>query len=294
MTATATLLKHHTTAAIDGGVDPMLPQTAVIKRIQYETLDTATYSLAFTDPAVAKRFRFLPGQFNMLYLPGIGEVAISISSDPAQPTALLHTIREAGNVTGAIAQLKKGDLIGVRGPYGSAWPVEKAENNDLIFVSGGIGLAPLRPAIYHIINHRERYKRVTILVGARSPADLLYPKEYDVWREHDIDVVITVDRADDSWRGQVGVVPMMFYRLRPDPRRTVVFSCGPEIMMRFVIYEALARRIPKRCIYLSLERNMKCAVGFCGHCQYGPFFLCKEGPVLSFDRVEPFFGVEEF
>jgi NAD(P)H-flavin reductase len=294
MTATATLLKHHTTAVNDGVVDPMLPQTAVIKRIQYETLDTATYSLAFTDPDVAKRYRFLPGQFNMLYLPGIGEVAISISSDPGQPEALLHTIREAGNVTGAIARLKKGDLIGVRGPYGSAWPVDKAKNNNLIFVSGGIGLAPLRPAIYHVINHRERYKQVTILVGARSPADLLYPEEYAVWREHDIDVVVTVDRADDSWRGQVGVVPMMFYKLRPDPRRTVVFSCGPEIMMRFVIYEALARRIPKRCIYLSLERNMKCAVGFCGHCQYGPFFLCKEGPVLSFDRVEPFFSVEEF
>ncbi len=294
MTATATLLKHHTTAEAYGIVDPMLPQTAVIQRIKHETLDTATYSLAFTDPAVAERYRFLPGQFNMLYLPGIGEVAISISSDPAQPKVLLHTIREAGNVTGAIARLKKGDLIGLRGPYGSAWPVDKAENNDLIFVSGGIGLAPLRSAIYHVINHRERYKQVTILAGARSPADLLYPDEYDVWRKHGIDVDVTVDRADDSWRGHVGVVPMMFYRLRPDPRQTVVFSCGPEIMMRFVIYEALARRIPKRCIYLSLERNMKCAVGFCGHCQYGPFFLCKEGPVLSFNRVEPFFSVEEF
>ena len=294
MTATATMLRHHTTAAQDGGVDPMLPLSAVIKGIQHETLDTATYTLAFTDPAAAERYRFLPGQFNMLYLPGIGEVAISISSDPGQSQTLLHTIREAGNVTGAIARLKKGDLIGVRGPYGSAWPVEKAEGNDLIFVSGGIGLAPLRPAIYHVARHRERYGQVTILAGARSPADLLYPAEYDAWRERDIEVIITVDRADDSWRGHVGVVPMMFYKLRPDPRRTVVFSCGPEIMMRFVIYEALARRIPKECIYLSLERNMKCAIGFCGHCQFGPFFLCKEGPVLSFDRVEPFFGVEEF
>jgi len=291
---TATYTKNHTTAAFDGLLDPMLPQTATIKRIQQETLDTATYSLAFTDPAVAERYRFLPGQFNMLYLPGIGEVAISISSDPGQPESLLHTVREAGNVTGAMARLKKGDLIGVRGPYGSAWPVEMAENHDLILVSGGIGLAPLRSAIYHVIRHRDRYKQVTILVGARSPADLLYQEEYETWREFNIEVVITVDRADESWRGHVGVVPMMFYKLRPDPRRTIVLSCGPEIMMRFVIYEALARRIPKDKIYLSLERNMKCAVGFCGHCQYGPFFLCKEGPVLSFDRVEPFFGVEEF
>ena len=293
MTATY-YAKNHTTAAFDGLQDPMLPQTATIKRIQQETLDTATYSLAFTNPAVAEGYRFLPGQFNMLYLPGIGEVAISISSDPGRPESLLHTIREAGNVTGAMARLKKGDLIGVRGPYGSAWPVETAENHDLILVSGGIGLAPLRPAIYHIIRHRGRYKQVTILAGARTPADLLYQEEYEAWREFDIEVVITVDRADESWRGHVGVVPMMFYKLRPDPRRTIVLSCGPEIMMRFVIYEALARRIPKEKIYLSLERNMKCAVGFCGHCQYGPFFLCKEGPVLSFDRVEPFFGVEEF
>ena len=294
MTETTTSLNHHPTSSSNGIIDPMLPRTAVITGIQRETSDTTTYSLAFANPVVAVRYRFLPGQFNMLCLSGIGEAAISISSDPARPEKLLHTIREAGNVTKAIARLRKGDLIGVRGPYGSAWPVQEAEGNDLIFVSGGIGLPPLRPAIYHVARHRERYGQVTILAGARSPSDLLYPDEYDAWRERDIDVVVTVDRADDGWRGHVGVVPMMFYQLRPDPRRTVVFSCGPEIMMRFVIYEALARRIPKENIYLSLERNMKCAVGFCGHCQYGPFFLCKEGPVLSFDRLEPFFGVEEF
>jgi NAD(P)H-flavin reductase len=294
MTVIATAQQEYSAPVSGRTADPMLPHSAVIKNIQHDTLDIATYNLAFTDPAVAASYRFLPGQFNMLHLPGIGEAAISISSDPAQPETLLHTIREAGNVTGAIARLKKGDLIGVRGPYGSAWPVEKAEGNDLIFVSGGLGLPPLRPAIYHVARYRERYGQVTILAGARSPADLLFADEYDAWRERDIDVIVTVDRADDTWRGHVGVVPMMFYQLRPDPRRTVVFSCGPEIMMRFVIYEALARRIPKKCIYLSLERNMKCAVGFCGHCQFGPFFLCKAGPVLSFERVEPFFGVEEF
>ena len=293
MTATATTAQELTPAA-NRPSDPMVPYPAIIRGIQYNTRDIATYHLAFSDPVVAAGYRFLPGQFNMLHLPGIGEVAISISSDPGQPERLLHTIREAGNVTGAIARLKKGDLIGVRGPYGSAWPVERAEGHDLILVSGGLGLPPLRPVIYHVARHRERYGQVIVLVGARSPVDLLFPDEYDVWREKDIEVIVTVDRADDSWRGHVGVVPMMFYKLRPDPRRTIVFSCGPEIMMRFVIYEALARRIPKERIYLSLERNMKCAIGFCGHCQFGPFFLCKEGPVLSFDRIEPFFGVEEF
>ncbi len=287
----ATTLKHHTATPL---TDPMTVQTAVIEQIRYETRDIATYSLTFTDPVIREQYRYLPGQFNMLYLPGFGEAAISISSDPGEPNTLLHTIREAGNVTTAMSHLKKGDTIGVRGPFGSAWPVDRAEGKDLIIVGGGIGLAPLRPSIYHAIRHREKYGKITILSGARSSTDLLYPEEYDEWRAHDIDVQVTVDRADESWQGNVGVVPMLFYSMRPDPRNTIVFTCGPEIMMRFVVYEALARRIPKEDVYVSLERNMKCAIGFCGHCQYGPFYLCKEGPVLSYNRIEPFFGVEEF
>jgi NAD(P)H-flavin reductase len=272
----------------------MVPQPARIERIRHETLDVATYTLAFADPDVRARYRFLPGQFNMISLPGIGEAAISVSSDPQEPETILHTIREAGNVTKALARLKKGATVGLRGPYGSAWPVLRSAGQDLILVTGGIGLAPLRPAIYHVLRHREAYGQVTILVGARTPDDLLFPEEYEAWQAHDVEIVVTVDRADETWQGRVGVVPMMFYNLRPDPRRTVVFTCGPEIMMRFVVYEALARRIPKERIYLSLERNMKCAIGFCGHCQYGPMFLCKEGPVLSYNRIEPFFSVEEF
>ncbi|MGB3714253.1 MAG: FAD/NAD(P)-binding protein [Candidatus Promineifilaceae bacterium] len=294
MTAIGSGFEQHSDVAFDPNTDPMLPHPAVIEKIVHETADVATYSLSFNDAALRDRYRFLPGQFNMLYLPGIGEAAISISSDPGHPETLHHTIREAGNVTGALARHRVGERIGVRGPYGSSWPVEAAVNQDLIIVSGGIGLAPLRPVIYHVIGHRQDYGQVTVLCGARSPADLLYPQEYDIWREHDIELIFTVDRADSSWSGHVGVVPMMFYNLRPDHRRTVVFTCGPEIMMRFVIYEALARRISKDRIYLSLERNMKCAVGFCGHCQYGPVFLCRDGPVLSFDRIELSFGVEEF
>jgi NAD(P)H-flavin reductase len=272
----------------------MLPHVATIEHILHEAPEVVTYTLAFGDPVLAEGYRFLPGQFNMIYLPGIGEAAISISGDPGRPGPLLHTIREAGNVTGAMTRLRVGDALGVRGPYGSAWPVDEVQGLDLIIVGGGIGLAPLRPAIYHVMRHRQRYGQVTILAGARSPADRLYPDEYDAWREKDIEVIVTVDRADDTWRGHVGVVPMMFYKLRPDARRTAVFTCGPEIMMRFVIYEALARRIAKERIYVSLERNMKCAVGFCGHCQFGPTFLCKEGPVLNFGQVEPFFGVEDY
>ncbi|HSM58523.1 MAG TPA: FAD/NAD(P)-binding protein [Candidatus Sulfomarinibacteraceae bacterium] len=278
----------------NGQADPMLPHTAFIERIRAEAPGVTTYDVAFVDSKRQQEYRFLPGQFNMLSLPGIGEAAISMSSDPEKPGPFQHTIRKAGNVTSAIERLKVGDTLGVRGPYGSAWPMSEAAGRDLIIVSGGIGLAPLRPAIYHAIGHRDDYGQVTILTGSRAPSELLYPDEYDSWREHDIDVIVTVDRADEDWRGHVGVVPMLFYKLRPDPQHTVVLTCGPEIMMRFVVYEALARRIPKERIFVSLERNMKCAIGLCGHCQYGPMFLCKEGPVLRYDRIEPFFSVEDF
>jgi NAD(P)H-flavin reductase len=282
------------TPATQLAANPMVPVTASITSIQPEAPGIATYTVAFTDPVWREVYRFRPGQFNMLYLPGIGEVAISMSSDPETPETLLHTIRAAGSVTQAIARLRVGQTLGLRGPFGSHWPVEAARGGDVLLVGGGIGLAPLRPAIYAIIRHRSDYGKVTILVGARTPADQLFPGEYDAWRAHDINVLVTVDRADSSWSGHVGVVPLLFYQLRLDPKRTTLFSCGPEIMMRFVVYEALARRLAPERIYISLERNMKCAIGFCGHCQFGPNFLCKEGPVFTYAHVEPFFGVEEF
>ncbi len=276
------------------GRDGMIPNFAKLTAIKPESPGIYTYGIEFLDPIFGKAYRFSPGQFNMLYLPGIGEAAISISSDPNKPEALLHTIRIAGNVTQAIDRLKIDETLGVRGPYGSSWPVEAAEGKDIIFVGGGIGLAPLRPAIYQILRNRKRYGKVTVLIGARNSDELLFMDEYDAWSRHDVEVMPTVDRADESWDGRVGVVPMLFYSLRPDARRTTVFTCGPEIMMRFVVYEALARRIPEASIYVSLERNMKCGIGLCGHCQFGPTFLCKEGPVLSYDKIAPFFSVEDF
>jgi NAD(P)H-flavin reductase len=274
--------------------DPMLPHPAVIQAIKPEAYGISTFSLAFEDPAEAAAYRFAPGQFNMLYLPGVGEVAISICSDPGEPQLLGHTIRYAGGVTRAIGRLRVGDVIGVRGPYGSSWPVENATGKNLVLVAGGIGLAPLRPVILSVMRQRDQYGRVLLLLGARTPADLLYSEEIGRWREGGIEVHVTVDLADENWKGQVGVVPQLFYRIRVDPKQTMVMTCGPEIMMRFVIYEALARRIPKQSVFVSMERNMKCAVGFCGHCQFGPTFICKEGPVLNFAKIEPFFGKEDF
>ncbi|MDI6770062.1 MAG: FAD/NAD(P)-binding protein [Anaerolineales bacterium] len=271
------------------------PDWAEITAITPETEDISTFWLRFEAPAIQEHYRFQPGQFNMLYLPGYGEAAISISSDPDESRRLVgHTIRFVGNVTRAINRLKVGDLLGLRGPFSAPWPMDAIEGKDVILASGGIGLAPLRPAIYHILRHRERYGKVILVYGARTPRDLLYLNEYEEWRKADIDVQITVDHADETWSGRVGVVPMWFYHFRIDPRKTALLTCGPEIMIRFVVFEALARRIPTDYIYVSLERNMKCGQGACGHCQLGPYFICKDGLVFPFSALEPYFNVEEY
>jgi NAD(P)H-flavin reductase len=275
-------------------VDPMLPFPAKIRGIKPEAYGISTFWMSLEDAEFRSKYRFRAGQFNMLYLPGFGEVAISISSDPEELELIGHTIRYAGSVTRGIARLKVGDTLGVRGPYGSAWPMDRATAKNLILVTGGIGLAPLRPVLYSILRHRDQYGQVVFLYGARTPADLLYTDEFKLYQQGQIEVQVTVDRADENWKGLVGVVPQMFYRIRVDHKNTLVLTCGPEIMLRFVIYEALARRIPKDAIYLSMERNMKCAVGFCGHCQFGPNFICKQGPVLNYAAIEPFFGKEDF
>jgi len=266
---------------------PMVPNWAEIIEIVPEAEGVSTYWLEFKDEELSESYSFLPGQFNMLYLPGYG-------SDASDRSKIGHTIRFVGNVTNAISRLKVGDEIGIRGPFGTPWPMDEIEGHDITIASGGIGLAPLRPAIYHILNNRERYGKIHILYGSRTPDDLLYTEEYAEWEKEDIHIATTVDRADDTWKGSVGVVPMLFYRYRLDAPNSVVLSCGPEIMIRFVIFEALARRVPADHLYVSLERNMKCGQGSCGHCQLGSHFICKDGPVFRFDQLEDFFNVEEY
>ncbi len=270
------------------------PNWAEIVEITNEIPDVSSYELKFSDPAIRDSYTFRPGQFNMVYMPGFGESAISISSDSENLSTLTHTVRFVGNVTRAISRLKVGDVLGLRGPFGTPWPVEALEGKDVFIACGGIGLPPLRPVIYHVIKNRARYGNVTLLYGARTAADLMYTREYDAWRAAGIDIQVTVDRGDESWTGRVGVVPMWFYQFRIDPHKTAVLTCGPEIMIRFVIFEALARRIPLESIYVSLERNMRCGQGSCGHCQLGPYFVCRDGPVFRFDMLQPFFNVEEF
>ncbi len=273
---------------------PWMAHPARIQHIKQEVPGIATYELVFDDRRLATDYRFHPGQFNMLYLPGFGEAAISISSDPKRHDSLAHTVRVAGNVTQELARRKVGDQIALRGPFGSAWPVKSLRGRDVVIACGGVGLAPLRPAIYHIIRHRQDYGRVILLYGARTPNDLLYTDEYEAWRAADVDVDVTVDLGDSDWRGHIGVVPVLFYRLRLQPQRTSVLTCGPEIMMRFVIFEALARKVPKEAIHISMERNMNCALGFCGHCQLGPVFVCKDGPVFTYRQMEPYLRLEDF
>lgn len=262
----------------------MAPAPVPIARVTRETRDTFTLRFDMSDRPGG--LPFLPGQFNMLYVFGVGEVPISISGDPGRPQELIHTIRAVGTVTGAMRALKRGAHLGIRGPFGRGWPLEHAIGQDVLIVAGGLGLAPLRPLIYEGLRRRAEFRRLAILYGARTPADLLYPRELERWRARfDIRVLVTVDRADPEWRGRTGVVTALFDALELDASSTVAMICGPEVMMRFTVRELTARGLAEDRIYVSLERNMKCAVGLCGHCQYGPLFVCRDGPVHRFDRV---------
>ena len=266
----------------------MVPTPARIRDVHRETADVVTLRLEGGPPLGP----FAPGQFNMLYAFGVGEAAVSMSGDPADATTMVHTVRALGGVTQALCRLGAGGVVGVRGPFGRPWPVQEAEGGDLLIVAGGLGLAPLRPVIYHALRHRARYGRVIVLVGARTPADLLFGDELSSWPSAAaarLEVLVIVDRAGTDWKGHVGVVPELVAEAALDPARTFAFICGPEVMMRFAIRPLERLGVPDRRIFLSVERNMKCAVGFCGHCQLGPAFVCKDGPVLSFDRLRPWF-----
>ncbi|HLO78273.1 MAG TPA: FAD/NAD(P)-binding protein [Magnetospirillum sp.] len=271
--------------------DPMLPRLFRVEKVRRELSDTFTMELVAED---GWEFVFQPGQFNMLYVFGVGEIPISISGDPADRSRLVHTTRAVGPVSQALDELKAGDSLGVRGPFGTTWPVEAAYGRDLIFVAGGVGLAPLRPAIYHAMANRERYGRVMVLYGARTPEDILYKKELERWRgRFDMDVLVTVDRATGKWGGNVGVVTNLVMKGGFDPLQTTAFICGPEVMMRYGAQAMEKRGVGRDHIWLSVERNMKCGCGLCGHCQWGPHFVCKDGPVFRYDRIADLFAISE-
>lgn len=269
--------------------NPMLPKAFRVERVRKETPDTFTLEL---EPAGGPAdYHFAAGQFNMLYIFGVGEVPISISGDPTKPRKLIHTTRAVGVVTSAMRRLKRGDMLGVRGPFGNSWPMVEAQGKDLVIVAGGLGLAPVRPALYYVLAHREKYNNVVLLYGTRTPNDILYRREIEKWRARlDIDVHVTVDRAIHPWRGNVGVVTRIIAKAPFDHLNAVALICGPEVMIKFTVLELERRGLSPDSIFISMERNMKCAIGFCGHCQWGPNFICKDGPVYRFSEVKPFFG----
>ena len=277
---------------IPAGSHPMAPSPFLVQRVRRETRDSFTLELQSANGAAHSPF--LAGQFNMLYVFGVGEVPMSITGDPADQDTIVHTTRSAGIVSGAVCKLKRGDIVGIRAPFGSPWPVEEASGKDVILIAGGIGLAPLRPVIYQILSDREKYGKLILIHGSRTPTDILYQNELAKWRSRlDFRVAVTVDRAPSGWRGSVGVVTTLIPKVSFDSRKAIAMVCGPEVMMRFVVRELEARGVEKKQVYISMERNMKCAVGFCGHCQLGPRFICKDGPVFRYDQIAPLIGIRE-
>ena len=268
--------------------DPMLPRPFRVTAKRAETLDTMTLDLEAADdgPPIA----FTPGQFTMVYVHGVGEVPISISGDPARPEVLTHTVRAVGGVTSAIVACNPGDIVGIRGPFGAGWP--QTTGKDLLVIAGGIGLAPVRPVIYHALANRDDYQCLGLAYGARTPSEVLYRDELREWNDRpDISIEVTVDRAERGWRGSVGVVTPLVQRLRCAAGEAVAVICGPEVMMKIVARALGDRGVLEENIYVSLERNMKCGIGFCGHCQFGSDFMCKDGPVVPYMAVAERLGI---
>jgi len=263
----------------------MLPRPFRVTRSTRDTQDTHTLDLEALDGAPLS---FAAGQFTMLQAFGVGEVPISISGDPGRPETLRHTIRDVGSVSRALAEARPGSVLGVRGPFGTGWEVSAARGGDVVFVAGGIGLAPLRPAVLEVCSTRGDYGTVVLLYGARTPEDILFTQDLRSWADdHDIDVEVIVDSGQHAWRGSVGLVTQLIDRAEFDASRTLALICGPEVMMRHSAAALGDRGVARSSVRLSMERNMKCGVGLCGHCQLREYFLCLDGPVLSYDLLEP-------
>ena len=271
----------------------LTPNFLATKNRQQETADVVTFDIPLKNN-VPLFTQFKPGQFNMLYAFGIGEVPISISGDPDDPERLVHTIRAVGPVSEALTKLGNLDQVGVRGPYGSSWPVEEAAGSDVLVIAGGIGLAPLRPALYYLMKRRTSIGRFSLLYGARTPEDLLFQQEIESWRRTPgMEVRVTVDHATKDWNGDVGVVTKLLNKVRFDPTDTIAMICGPETMIRFTANALEDIGVASEQIYVSMERNMKCAVGTCGHCQFGSHFVCKDGPIFPYERIKSILNLRE-
>jgi NAD(P)H-flavin reductase len=268
----------------------MLPAQFAVSERRQETSDTWTLELR---PHSGAPFRFAPGQFTMLSAFGTGEVPISISGDPDSDGPLVHTVRAVGLATQAICEAAPGSVLEVRGPFGRSWPVAELEGRDVLVIAGGIGLAPLRPAILSLLARRERYGRLLLLYGGRSPEQLLYTGELEEWAARGLEVMLTVDSAGPEWLGHVGVVPRLVGHARFQADRAAALLCGPEVMMRFAVAALAQAEVGPDSIYASMERNMQCGIGHCGHCQLGPTLICRDGPVYRWSELERWLTIRE-
>jgi len=267
----------------------MVPMPFTVAAKRRDTEDTWTLEL---HPRAGSGLAAEPGQFTMLAAGGCGEVPVSISGGSGGD-ALAHTIRAVGLATAAICETPVGGVLGVRGPFGRPWPMEEIEGGDVVVVAGGLGLAPLRPVILELLARRDRYGRIVLLYGDRSPDRLLYADELERWRERGLDATLTVDSPDPEWKGRVGVVPALVGEASFDPARAAALLCGPEVMMRFTAAALAEAGVPGDRVWASMERNMQCGIGLCGHCQFGPLLLCRDGPVCRWDALESWIGIRE-
>lgn len=275
--------------------DPYLPLEAEIIERTQESPTIFTLHLRFLNPSHHDRFVFYPGQFNMLYLYGVGEVAISIVSDPEKKHILTHSIRAVGRVTRALAKLQTGDRVGVRGPYGRGWPLDQAKNKNIVVLTGGLGCAPSVSIIDYIVARRKQYGNLSILQGVKHSDDFIFRKKYAVWQKSpNTEIHIAADQAGPKWPWSVGYVTDMIHQINLVPENTVVMMCGPEIMMNTAINVFKKKDIPEHHIYMSMERNMECGIGQCGHCQYGGFFICKDGPIFAYSEIKELFNKPGF
>ena len=271
------------------------PAEADIIAREQETPSIVSLTVRLADTRLADRFQFQPGQFNMLYLYGVGEIAISISSDPASPDTLTHTIRDVGRVSHGLAQLEVGDRIGLRGPFGRGWPLQDVRANDVIIISGGLGCAPVVPVIDYVINRRKEYGRLIIMQGVKHSDDMIWRERYDAWGAHpDTQVLLAADAGGKHWNGAVGPVTELFDQAQLPTENSAAFLCGPEPMIRACIQRLIEEGLPEDRIWISMERNMQCALGQCGHCQYGDRFVCKDGPVFCYADIRHLFGLKGF
>jgi sulfhydrogenase subunit gamma (sulfur reductase) len=272
-------------------IDRGIPLEAeVVDRVD-ESEEIFTLALRLVDPRRHDEYRFEPGQFNMLYLYGVGEIAISIVGDPRTPELLQHTIRTVGRVTRGFARLGKGDRIGLRGPFGRGWPLAQAHGRDVVVITGGLGCAPVVPVINHVLDRRSEHGRVAILQGVKHSDDLIWRERYEKWdREPFTQVLLAADVSGPEWRGYRGRVTGLIEQLEVDFANSVTMMCGPEIMMAASAARMVERGADPDSVWLSMERNMQCGVGHCGHCQFGQKFVCRDGPVFPYGEIRTLFG----